>query len=126
MSSPFFYKTDQAPKYGLGIGSLLVCNCIEFALFFVFRYAFIWENKKKQRLRGGVQVSEADLNATAFQDLTDKQNPKSVWYRNQDHLLIINKFRIRVLRGISEEGAGAIWRETNQDVNGRVSVSCTT
>ncbi|CAD6567974.1 MAG: hypothetical protein TREMPRED_004142 [Tremellales sp. Tagirdzhanova-0007] len=75
IAGPFFYKTDQAPKYGLGIGSLLVCNCIEFALFFVFRYAFIWENKKKQRLRGGVQVSEADLNATAFQDLTDKQNP---------------------------------------------------
>ncbi len=77
MCSPFFYKANQAPKYNLGIGSLLVSNCVEFALFFAFRFAFIWENKKKEKLRQGQpEMSEADLNATAFQDLTDKQNPK--------------------------------------------------
>lgn len=81
--SPFFYKTDQAPKYGLGIGSLLVANCIELGLFFVFRYAFIWENKRKEKLRDELRAargqtetaSEEELNQTAFQDLTDKENP---------------------------------------------------
>lgn len=77
--SPFFYLTSQAPKYTLGIGSLLVANCIEFALFFVFRYAFKWENKRKEamraELRAGGGFDDEDLNATAFVDMTDKENP---------------------------------------------------
>jgi len=76
IAGPFFYKSDQAPKYGLGIGSLLVCNCIELSLFFVFRYAFKYENRKKAKAREGMDITEADRNATAFQDLTDKQNIK--------------------------------------------------
>jgi len=76
IAGPFFYKAEQAPKYALGIGSILVCNCLEFALFFAFRYAFIWENKKKAKAREGMTITEADRNATAFQDLTDKQNIK--------------------------------------------------
>ena len=63
-------------EYGLGIGSLLVCNCIELSLFFVFRYAFKYENRKKAKAREGMDITEADRNATAFQDLTDKQNIK--------------------------------------------------
>ncbi|KAE8347527.1 hypothetical protein BDV24DRAFT_147000 [Aspergillus arachidicola] len=46
IASPFFYKTEQAPTYRLGIGSLLVSNCIELLLFFVIRYVFIWENRR--------------------------------------------------------------------------------
>ena len=79
IASPFFYLTEQAPKYQLGIGSILVANCVEIALFFVFRYAFKWENKRKEKLREQLRAernSVADeLNATAFQDLTDKENP---------------------------------------------------
>ncbi|TYJ55614.1 hypothetical protein B9479_003646 [Cryptococcus floricola] len=79
IAGPFFYKSDQAPKYTLGIGSILVCNCLEFLLFFAFRYAFKWENHKKQKLREQVrdsgEVTEEDVNATAFADMTDKQNP---------------------------------------------------
>ncbi|ORX38049.1 major facilitator superfamily domain-containing protein [Kockovaella imperatae] len=74
ISSPFFYKASQAPKYSLGIGSLLVANCVELLLFIVFRYAFIWENKKKAKQREGLNITEAEKNATAFQDLTDGQN----------------------------------------------------
>ncbi|KAK2627007.1 hypothetical protein QTJ16_004182 [Diplocarpon rosae] len=78
--SPFFYRTEQAPNYPLGIGSLLLANFIELALFFVLRYCFIWENKKKEErradLRGrGIQDNDESLNATAFTDLTDKENP---------------------------------------------------
>ncbi|KAI1100598.1 MFS general substrate transporter [Jackrogersella minutella] len=83
--SPFFYKADQAPSYHLGIGSLLVANCAELLLFFVFRYAFKWENRKKEKIRAalretGVDTSSAEwLNATAFQNLTDKENPNFVY-----------------------------------------------
>lgn len=83
ISSPFFYKSKQAPSYHLGIGSLLVANCIEFALFFVFRYAFIWENRKKEKLREAMRASGIDpadaINSTAFTDLTDKENPNFVY-----------------------------------------------
>ncbi|KAI3550032.1 major facilitator superfamily transporter [Colletotrichum abscissum] len=74
IASPFFYKTNQAPSYHLGIGSLLVANCIELALFFVFRYAFIWENKRKDD-----NYTADELNATAFTDMTDKENPNFVY-----------------------------------------------
>ncbi|KAJ3110061.1 hypothetical protein HK100_003165 [Physocladia obscura] len=88
ISSPFFYKTDQAPKYPLGIGSLLVANCLELLMFFVFRYAYIWENRKKEeqrarlRQKNGVDAAGDvvdSLNNTAFKDLTDKENPNFIY-----------------------------------------------
>ncbi|KOS18885.1 putative transporter [Escovopsis weberi] len=83
IAGPFFYKAEQAPSYHLGIGSLLVANCIELALFFVFRYAFMWENKKKEQLRAEMRergdLVAGELNATAFADLTDKENPNFVY-----------------------------------------------
>lgn len=83
IAGPFFYKANQAPSYHLGIGSLLVANCIELVLFFVFRYAFIWENKQKEKLRAELQergeLIAGELNATAFVDMTDKENPNFVY-----------------------------------------------
>ncbi|CAG8901767.1 unnamed protein product [Penicillium egyptiacum] len=79
IASPFFYKSEQAPGYPLGIGSLLVANCLELALFFVLRYAFIWENRRKERMRDELRVrggeDELMADSTAFADLTDAQNP---------------------------------------------------
>lgn len=77
IASPFFYISSQAPSYHLGIGSLLVSNCIELALFFVFRYSFKWENQRKQRQREAIGASAQtpeQLNETAFSDMTDKEN----------------------------------------------------
>ncbi|TFB00920.1 hypothetical protein CCMA1212_007314 [Trichoderma ghanense] len=83
IAGPFFYKANQAPSYHLGIGSLLVANCLELALFFVFRYAFIWENKRKEKIRAELQergeLIAGELNATAFVDMTDKENPNFVY-----------------------------------------------
>ncbi|KAJ5988334.1 MFS general substrate transporter [Penicillium waksmanii] len=85
IASPFFYKTSQAPSYQLGIGSLLVTNVIEFFLFFVFRFAFKWENRRKEKIRSALRESGSlgddseALNATAFQNLTDKENPNFVY-----------------------------------------------
>lgn len=79
--SPFFYKTEQAPSYTLGIGSLLAANFIELILFFVIRYSFMWENKRKEKIREQMRQdgSLATLNQTAFTDLTDKENPNFVY-----------------------------------------------
>lgn len=72
--SPFFYLTSQAPRYQLGIGSLLVANCLEFLIFLILRFAFIYENKKKERAAAERGVTHEDI--TAFSDMTDKENPK--------------------------------------------------
>ncbi|KAJ9116394.1 hypothetical protein QFC22_004836 [Naganishia vaughanmartiniae] len=72
--SPFFYLTSQAPRYQLGIGSLLVANCLEFCIFLILRFAFIYENKKKEK--AAAEMGYTDENSTAFSDLTDKENPK--------------------------------------------------
>lgn len=83
IASPFFYKTEQAPNYPLGIGSLLVANIIEVILFFVFRYVFKRENRLKERQRAELRASggmeNSSLNDTAFTDMTDKQNPNFVY-----------------------------------------------
>lgn len=83
IAGPFFYKSEQAPTYRLGIGSLLVSNCIQLALFFVIRYMFIWENRQKEKQRQAVREQggedELSLNATAFADMTDKENPNFVY-----------------------------------------------
>jgi hypothetical protein len=75
--APFFYKTEQAPKYQLGIGSILVANCIEFGIFVILRYGFIWENKRKERqLAERIARGEPeDTRDLSFLDLTDRENP---------------------------------------------------
>lgn len=81
IAGPFFFKSNQAPGYRFGIGAMLVANCLELLLFFVFRFVFIWENKKKDRLAKerklqGIEDEVPSDHQTAFADLTDRQNPK--------------------------------------------------
>lgn len=74
---PFFYLDSQKPRYQLGIGSILVCNILELCIFFVLRYAYKWENRKKERLQAEAgDAGRIDERDTAFKDLTDGQNPK--------------------------------------------------
>lgn len=81
IAGPFFFKTNQAPSYRLGIGAMLVTNCLELLLFVLFRFVFIWENKKKEReaeerKAHGLDAAAPSDHQTAFADLTDRQNPK--------------------------------------------------
>ncbi|KFY45574.1 hypothetical protein V495_02905 [Pseudogymnoascus sp. VKM F-4514 (FW-929)] len=86
--SPFFYRSEQAPSYPMGIGSLLAANIIQVILFFVFRFAFIRENRLKERkraeLRARGEMENNTLNDTAFTDMTDKQNPNFVHHSTVD------------------------------------------
>jgi hypothetical protein len=83
IASPFFYRTEQAPNYPLGIGSLIVANVIELILFFVFRYSFKRENKRKEsrrtEMRASGELEYINLNDTAFTNMTDKENPNFVY-----------------------------------------------
>ncbi|KAF4126932.1 Major Facilitator Superfamily [Geosmithia morbida] len=76
---PFFYLTSQAPSYRMGIGSLLAANILEVIVLFTLRYSFIWENKRKRKRRAALREQGSSVadrtNATAFADMTDKENP---------------------------------------------------
>ncbi|KAM0787871.1 hypothetical protein ACM66B_003923 [Microbotryomycetes sp. NB124-2] len=77
---PYLYLERQAPKYQLGIGSLLVANGLEIIVIILLRLHFIRSNKRKeeqarQMVVDGKSEAVPHENETAFSDLTDKQNP---------------------------------------------------
>jgi hypothetical protein len=80
IAGPFFYKSEQAPGYSMGIWSMIVANLVEIALIIVLGFALAWENRRRDRVQGVVSGSETDyerqleLDRTAFSDLTDKEN----------------------------------------------------
>lgn len=97
IAGPFFYKTNQSyapffvplilthvnntcrPTYSLGIWSMIGSHLIEAVLISTLGL-LRWENKKRDRIQsemeGGLQGR--DLDATAFLDLTDRENLKYV------------------------------------------------
>ncbi|KAJ7596016.1 major facilitator superfamily domain-containing protein [Mycena floridula] len=80
IAGPFFFKTNQAPSYRLGIGAILVCNCLEFLTFLAFRFVFIRSNKRKEAERARrILEGKTDENTTALADITDFENPNFVY-----------------------------------------------
>ncbi|ORY88561.1 major facilitator superfamily domain-containing protein [Leucosporidium creatinivorum] len=82
IAGPFFYKSNQAPSYRLGIGSMLVANCLEVAILLLLRLSFIARNKLRDRQLENVVGADGSKseavpheNETTFSDLTDGQNP---------------------------------------------------
>lgn len=81
LAGPYLYLERQAPKYQLGIGSLLVANGIELVIIFLLRWVFIRSNREKEQqakelVADGRSEAVPHENETAFKDLTDKENPK--------------------------------------------------
>jgi hypothetical protein len=89
ISGPFFYKTAQAPRYGLGIGSMVVAHVAEVLLILGLRWGLKRENERRERdgVGGDDRVGDGgfgreeeeerrrkDLDRTAFADLTDREN----------------------------------------------------
>ncbi|KAK2807077.1 hypothetical protein FQN51_004691 [Onygenales sp. PD_10] len=75
---PFFYLTEQAPSYPLGIWSMIVSHLIEAVLISTLGLLLRRENKLRDRIQsqqeGGLEGR--DLAATAFLDMTDRENMK--------------------------------------------------
>jgi MFS family permease len=73
---PFFYLSGSAPTYPLGIWSMIVSHLLEVCIISTFWFIFSRENKRRDRIQsqeaGGLEGR--DLDATAFGDLTDREN----------------------------------------------------
>ncbi|KOC08309.1 putative MFS allantoate transporter [Aspergillus flavus AF70] len=80
IAGPFFYKEAQAPRYPLGIWSMIVSHFVEILLVIVLRTTLAWENRRRDRLQGigpggeGEEARQWEMDRTAFSDLTDKEN----------------------------------------------------
>ncbi|KAF4534204.1 MFS transporter [Lasiodiplodia theobromae] len=73
IAGPFFFKTEQQPTYPLGIWAMIVCHLLEVVLILILRTMLSLENKRRDR-KFGEGTAAADLDATAFGDLTDWEN----------------------------------------------------
>jgi hypothetical protein len=72
--------TENRPSYPLGLWSMIASHLIEAVLITILGLLLRWENKKRDKIQsaqeGGLQAR--DLDATAFLDLTDRENLKYV------------------------------------------------
>jgi hypothetical protein len=87
-----FFKANQAPKYRLGIGAMLVCFCLEICVILFLRVLYIFANKKKERIsaeleRTGQKPSEDE---TAFADLVRKPDPTLLHLFRKKSFSLIN------------------------------------
>ncbi|KAF5364832.1 hypothetical protein D9757_011269 [Collybiopsis confluens] len=71
ISGPFFYRTQDAPEYRLGIGSMLVSNCVEVLIFIVLRFYLIYLNRKRDR---ALRALPERVDTAALRDSTLKQS----------------------------------------------------
>ncbi|KAI1326583.1 putative MFS allantoate transporter [Xylariaceae sp. FL0255] len=76
IAGPFFYKTDQAPTYTLGIWSIIVSHLSEVALIILFWVIFYHENRRRDKIQSAMEggLEGRDLDTTAFADMTDREN----------------------------------------------------
>jgi MFS transporter, ACS family, allantoate permease len=96
VAAPQFYKTSQAPRYGmmpctlvwgnhgltqtvlgLGIGSLCVSLGLCFITYIALWLYLVWQNKRRTPAR--LAAMETAPDNIEFMDLTDKQNPLFVY-----------------------------------------------
>jgi len=90
IAGPFFYKQAQAPGYSLGIVSMIVGYSVEVCLILILAFLLARDNRARDAMQGIGRIRSAniedtepaehpeedfrDLNATAFADMTDREN----------------------------------------------------
>lgn len=76
---PQFFKTNQKPRYALGIGSTIFGFAGMIFTVMVFRFYMIWLNKKRAPARELALISLVGRKETGFENLTDRENPLFVY-----------------------------------------------
>ncbi|KAK7756355.1 hypothetical protein SLS62_001581 [Diatrype stigma] len=73
---PFFYLTEQAPSYSLGIWSMIVSHLLEVVIIVTLWTLLSRENRRRDKLQAAMEggLEGRDLDSTAFADLTDREN----------------------------------------------------
>jgi MFS family permease len=82
IAGPFFYRNDQAPRYQLGIWSMIVSHLLEVVIILTLRVLLGRENKRRDKLQGIGESEDEEVklerererDRTAFSDMTDREN----------------------------------------------------
>lgn len=76
IAGPFFFRSQDAPRYVLAIASILVFFCASLLCAVVLRFYMLWENKRRDRVYGAVETTEAKVDGmrTGMHDKTDQEN----------------------------------------------------
>ncbi|KAF4168589.1 hypothetical protein CNMCM6936_001903 [Aspergillus lentulus] len=82
LAGPFFYRSQDEPTYPLGMWSMIVCSLVGIILTALLGFLLQRENKRRDRIQSQAEggLEGRDLAATAFLDMTDKENLKSFRY----------------------------------------------
>ncbi|KAH6675067.1 MFS transporter [Halenospora varia] len=73
--APQFFKTNQKPRYPLGIGSTIFGFAGMIFTIMVFRFYVVWLNKKRAPMREQALAAFEGRREQGFEDLTDRENP---------------------------------------------------
>lgn len=74
---PFFFKSNQAPKYSLGIGMMFFCIAVQ-VLCLVGIWVLLWNrNRQRKTVIQGTSIGERDGQGykRGLLDETDHENP---------------------------------------------------
>ncbi|OKL59725.1 hypothetical protein UA08_05031 [Talaromyces atroroseus] len=74
--APQFFKSDQKPRYGLGVGSCMVSFAVLIVMVIALRIYLGWQNNKR---RSGGMDDLVTVGNLEFFDLTDQVNPRFVY-----------------------------------------------
>lgn len=78
IAGPFFYKSEQAPGYSLGIWSMVFSNLLEVVIVGLLWVMLRYENRRRDNLQATPETqgvsSGLDADLAGFSDMTDKEN----------------------------------------------------
>ena len=79
---------NRSPSYPLGIWSMIVSHLLEVVVILTLRLMLSRENRRRDRIQseGDGGLGARDLDATAFADMTDRENLKYAGF----HFLSLN------------------------------------
>lgn len=80
IGGPFFFRSQDAPKYVLAITIILVCFCAALLCGFALRFYMILENRKRDRAFGQLQTVEEKIEGMRF-GMHDKTELENVDFR---------------------------------------------
>lgn len=77
IAGPFFFRTQDAPRYVLAIATILVCFCLAAICGLALRLYMSWENRRRDRVFGALETVDDRLDGMrlGMHDKTDLENP---------------------------------------------------
>jgi hypothetical protein len=76
IAGPFFFRSQDAPRYVLAIATILVCFCAALLCALALRFLMVRENTRRDRIYGQLESTQdrVDGMRVGMHDKTDLEN----------------------------------------------------